>query len=218
MEVDGLIQAAGQGERLGMGPKAFVMLGEKTLLEHSVEALLPFVSRVIIAVAPRDLARAQALISNEKVCWIEGGDSRSQTTRRLIYSSIAPWILLHDVVHPFAEHEMIKKLLEMAFENQIAAPGIPNTAFLYTSAGKPLHPPGDVIVGQKPVALSRSLALATYEKFDQLSEIKDPSLLQVLELAGVTTNFVLGDSTNIKITTIGDLVLAKALKKQKHDE
>jgi 2-C-methyl-D-erythritol 4-phosphate cytidylyltransferase len=211
MEVDALIQAAGDGKRLGLGPKAFVILAGKTLLEHSVDAVLPFADKVIIAVSPLDLERAKKLISNEKILWIEGSETRSSTTRKLINSSTAPWIILHDVVHPLISQEMIKKILDTAFYSQVAAIGIPNTAFLYTPDGKPLHSPGDVIVGQKPLAFSRKLVSEAYVEFDKVSKIEDPSLLEVLEILDVKTNFVIGDSTNIKITTLSDLVIAEKL-------
>ena len=37
--VDGIVLAAGRGERLGLGPKAWLTLGGRTLLERAVATM-----------------------------------------------------------------------------------------------------------------------------------------------------------------------------------
>src|SRR4249919_3959560 len=119
MFVQALIQAAGQGSRLGLGPKAFVVLDGKTLLERAIELLRNIVDVIVIA----------------------GGSSRSETTYKLVAEATAPWLLLHDVVHPFATTALVKNLLETAYQHGASAPGVANTEFLYTREGDLLHAP-----------------------------------------------------------------------------
>jgi len=211
MRIQGLLQAAGSGTRLGRGPKAFVALAGRTLLERAVDRLLPEVDSIIVAVAAADMERARALIRDERVAFVEGAATRSGTTRRLMAQATAPWLILHDVVHPFAAPELLRALLQQAHVSGAAAPGLVNAEFLYTRSGDLLHPPGAALMGQKPVAFRRDAACAGYEKLPEDGLDSDPSFLDILALGGVKTAFVPGSAVNLKITTPDDLRLAEAL-------
>jgi 2-C-methyl-D-erythritol 4-phosphate cytidylyltransferase len=209
--VQALIQAAGAGTRLGLGPKAFVMLDGRTLLERAVALLDGLAESVLVAVPAADVERARALVGRDRVTIIAGGTSRSDTTRRLVAQASAPWLLLHDVVHPFATPDLVARLLEAARTHGASAPSLANTEFLYDRDGAPLHAPGEVLVGQKPVAFSRAAAETGYAAAAACNLSGDPSLMEVLALAGVRTRFVEGSARNIKITSAADLAFAEAL-------
>lgn len=211
MFVQALIQAAGQGSRLGLGPKAFVVLDGKTLLERAIELLRNIVDSIVVAVPATEIVRAQELIGSSNVIVISGGSSRSETTYKLVAEATAPWLLLHDVVHPFATPALVKNLLETAYQHGASAPGVANTEFLYTREGDLLHPPGETLIGQKPVAFSREAVQAAYVLLRSSSATPDPSLLEVLEQAGMRTKFVEGSTRNIKITNSVDLEFAEAM-------
>jgi 2-C-methyl-D-erythritol 4-phosphate cytidylyltransferase len=210
MAVQALIQAAGDGSRLGLGPKAFVMLGGRTLLERAVDLFRGKVDGIVVAVPAAEIARAQALAGGDVVV-IAGGARRSETTRRLVAAATAPWLLLHDVVHPFAPADLIERVLAAAYAHRASAPGIANSEFLYDRDGRPLHAPGQVLIGQKPVAFAREAALAAFAVCDGPCAAEDPSLLDVFERAGLRTKFVEGSARNLKITGPADLALAEAL-------
>jgi 2-C-methyl-D-erythritol 4-phosphate cytidylyltransferase len=80
-KVAGLLAAAGQGVRLAAGPKAFVRVGDRTLLQWAVLALQDVVDDIVVAVGEADVARAQALVPGARV--IAGGASRQATVARL---------------------------------------------------------------------------------------------------------------------------------------
>ena len=63
-DVEAIISAAGQGTRLGLGPKAFVLLAGRTLLEHAVTTMLSVAARVTVAVPSADLAHAEHLVGS----------------------------------------------------------------------------------------------------------------------------------------------------------
>lgn len=209
MNAEGLIQAAGSGVRLGLGPKAFISLAGMTLLEHAVALLRPEVDGIVVAVAADDADRARALVGGRGVTVMAGGASRSATTRRLIEAATAPLVVLHDVVHPFATPDLLRRVLDAARNAGAAAPAVPNTEFLYDGDGERVHAPGEVRIGQKPVAFSLDAARAGYAAGGAADG--DPSLLDVLRRAGVRTAFVPGDAGNIKITGAADLRIATAL-------
>lgn len=208
--VQALIQAAGSGSRLGLGPKAFVVLAGQTLLERSVALFRGIADHIIVAVPGAELARAQELVAGKGVDVIAGGASRSETTRRLFERASAPWLLLHDVVHPFASPALIRRVLDAAVTHGASAPAVPNTEFLYRLDGKALHPPAGVLIGQKPVGLAREKLQAAYRGSSPKLQ-GDPSVLEVLAAAGTRTQFVPGDRWNIKITEPDDLALARAI-------
>ncbi|WP_051231537.1 IspD/TarI family cytidylyltransferase [Kaistia adipata] len=206
-----LIQAAGSGSRLGLGPKAFVRLDGETLLERSVGLFRSLVESIVIAVPAADLDRARSLVGGPGIILIAGGSTRSETTRRLIDEATATWLILHDVVHPFATAASVSQLLEAARERGASAPGIVNTEYLYRRDGEILHPPGGVLVGQKPVVFSADAVRRAYQTLDAAAVSDDPSLLEVLEVAGIRTAFIEGSARNIKITDPADLELAEAM-------
>jgi 2-C-methyl-D-erythritol 4-phosphate cytidylyltransferase len=207
--VQALIQAAGSGSRLGQGPKAFVVLAGQTLLERSIALFREIAGHIIVAVPGAEVAKAEALVAGSQVDVIAGGESRSQTTRRLVERASAPWLLLHDVVHPFASPALVRRVLDAAMTHGASAPAVSNTEFLYDKDGNPLHPPGAILIGQKPVGLSREKLQAAYRASPALPG--DPSVLEVLAAAGTPTRFVPGDRRNIKITEPDDLALARAM-------
>ncbi len=211
MPVQALIQAAGSGSRLGLGPKAFVVLDGRTLLERAIEIFRDIAESVIVAVPTTEIARAQALVGSDRITIVPGGSSRSETTHRLVAKATAPWLLLHDVVHPFATTALVKKLLEVAYEHRASAPGLANTEFLYSRDGELLLAPQGALIGQKPVAFSREAVEAGYSALRETNTTNDPSLLEILELAGLRTKFVEGSARNIKITSPADLELARAM-------
>jgi 2-C-methyl-D-erythritol 4-phosphate cytidylyltransferase len=206
-----LIQAAGGGTRLGLGPKAFVQLGGQTLLERSIALFRDIAESILVAVPAADFERALSLVGGPGISIMVGGSTRSDTTRKLIGAATAPWLILHDVVHPFATAASVRQLLDAAREPGAAAPGIVNTEYLYRRDGEILHAPGDVLVGQKPVVFSSGAVKRAYERLDAANVYGDPSLLEILETAGIRTAFVEGSARNIKITSPADLDLAEAM-------
>ncbi len=211
MDVQALIQAAGMGARLGRGPKAFIVLDGRTLLERALDLVRNVATSVVVAVPTGETDRARALVGSHQVTFIEGGASRSDTTRRLLAQATAPWLLLHDVVHPFATTDLVGTLLQAAYEHRSAAPGLANTEFMYDKRGDILHAPGDVLVGQKPVAFSRDAIEASLKGLRKEPGSDDPSVMEILQRAGIRTKFVPGSSLNIKITNSADLLLAEAM-------
>ena len=72
-----LLVAAGRGERLGTGgPKAFVMLGGRPMLQWSIDALsaVDEVERIVVALPPGVHAPPGTI-------GVPGGEARSQSVR-----------------------------------------------------------------------------------------------------------------------------------------
>ena len=83
LDVCAVVPAAGFGRRMQTEcPKQYLSIGNKTILEHSVHALLahPRVTRVVIAISPGDSRFAELpLAQHPQVTVVDGGDERADS-------------------------------------------------------------------------------------------------------------------------------------------
>lgn len=207
--IECIILAGGLGVRIGKGPKAFIKIGEQTLLEIAVSSMPDVVSKIIVAVPFESLNIAKEILSNDqRVSVITGGDRRIDTLRILIENSTSNWLILHDVVHPLTSHKIIQDVVDAAFNSGAAAAALPIHEFVYNSTGEKVSQPGASFIVQKPIVFQRNDALAGFKRIDEQGESRDLSILEVLSLAGLKTSFVQGSQLNQKITNQSDLDFA----------
>jgi 2-C-methyl-D-erythritol 4-phosphate cytidylyltransferase len=213
-DVEALVLAAGQGTRLGLGPKAFVVLAGETLLERAVSTVLGAAASAIVAVPEAELARAQRAVGGRAVRVIAGGARRIDTTRALLRAASAPWLLLHDVVHPMVTVELARRVIDEARRSGAAAATLPNVDFLYGTDGTLRAAPGDVVTVQKPLAFRRAdleRGFAAAEASAAGGRVPDVAALEILAHAGRRFACVPGSIMNFKLTIADDLELARRL-------
>ena len=213
-DVEGIIQAAGLGARLGLGPKAFVMVAGTTLLERAVATMLAIAPRVTVAVREEDVASARDLVGRLSVTVIAGGMRRTDTLRALVNAAKGPWLVLHDVVHPFVTVDLVRRVLEQARGAGAAAAALPNVDFIYRTNGELLAAPGECVAIQKPVVFTRASALRGLGVAARSALQHEVGVLQILALASQPVTFVPGLASNGKLTTAEDLALAQCLALQ----
>ena len=119
-DVEALVLAAGQGERLGLGPKALLTLDGRTLIDRAVGAVRDVARRVIAGVPPERLDECRALLGAD-VTVVAGGATRLDTEILLVEASSAPLLVLHDVVHPFTTAELARQVVAAARERGAAS-------------------------------------------------------------------------------------------------
>ncbi|MDO8189057.1 2-C-methyl-D-erythritol 4-phosphate cytidylyltransferase [Conexibacter sp. JD483] len=107
-----LLVAAGRGERLGAaGPKAFVMLAGRPMLEWSLDALrsVPAVERIVVALPAGEQAPAGTV-------GVAGGAERSHSVRAaLAAAGDGPddeAIVVHDAARPLLTPEIVQASLD----------------------------------------------------------------------------------------------------------
>ncbi|MBN1575322.1 MAG: 2-C-methyl-D-erythritol 4-phosphate cytidylyltransferase, partial [Chitinispirillaceae bacterium] len=113
---DAVIVAAGSGTRLGYDlPKAFVPLGGKPLLAHSLETFRAHqdIDRIILVVPAELVDRATGTFADDKVTVVAGGAERWESVRNGCNLSNAPWMLVHDAARPFVTAAVIDGLLAL---------------------------------------------------------------------------------------------------------
>jgi len=208
-DVDAVVLAAGRGGRLGLGPKAWLSLGGRTLLERAVAVMRGVASRVVVGVAADELPRARALCGDADV--VPGGHSHRETMLAALRAGRAPVAIIHDVAHPFVTAALAREVIDVARREgaAVAAVAATSTAYRRPAGGAAERlGPRDIWTVRRPFAFRRedfARGLAAGADTDGLSVI--------LSRAGVSTALVPSPSWNIKITTPDDWALAQAIER-----
>jgi 2-C-methyl-D-erythritol 4-phosphate cytidylyltransferase len=210
-DVDALILAAGRGERLGLGPKAFLTLGGRTLLERAVAVMRSVARRIIVGV-PEDCLERVARDGADGVLFLPGGLTRIETQRRLLRASTAPLIVLHDIAHPFVTQDTAGRVVEAARRTGAAMAGVRASGHVYGGEGRlteRLVTRGALWLSHKPIAAARTAFIRAMERDDPASAVAGSA--ELLLGAGQPVEMVPVPPWSIKITTLWDWTLAQAL-------
>jgi 2-C-methyl-D-erythritol 4-phosphate cytidylyltransferase len=109
--VTAVIAAAGSGERLGAGgPKAFVPLAGRPLVEWSLEAMraAPSVGSIVVACPPghvHDLGGDLVVV--------DGGATRSQSVLSALEAVEAELVAIHDAARPLVTAELLEEVVAL---------------------------------------------------------------------------------------------------------
>lgn len=210
-DVEALVLAAGQGARLGLGPKAFLTLDGQTMVDRAVEAVRAVARRVIVGALPGRLEECRALLGPD-VTVVAGGDTRLDTEIRLFEASSAPLLVLHDVAHPFATAELARQVVAAARQHGAALAAVATTSHVYrveSGALRRVPPAHGLWSSRKPVAFSRAAFARGLAARGRLPH--DAGVTEVLLEAGEHVEIVPTEPWNIKVTTPADWALAQAM-------
>ena len=222
MTVAGLLLAAGEGRRLGGTRKAKLVLGGKTLLAHGVERLAAFVDEIVMAVAPGDLEKARADIAHAQpkrelpLTVIEGGATRQDTMRKLLASTKAEWVLIHEVARPFTPADAFARVLAVARQHGGAALSrkisVRDSIGVTASDGRLARTVAraQLVSLQTPLAFRRAELVCAHER--AVTENWNDEGTAALALhAGLAVHLVDGTTENLKITYPEDWKRAQAM-------
>jgi 2-C-methyl-D-erythritol 4-phosphate cytidylyltransferase len=207
--VAALIPAAGEGARLGRGPKAFIDLGGKTLLERAAAAFTGRVDEVIVAVAAERVRRAEALLGDQARV-IAGGAERQASVYRLLQATGAELVLVHDAARPFLGARVTQAVLEAVRRTGAASAATPVAdTLIEAESGAGVERSG-LRAMQTPQGFRRLLLLEAHERAleDGWQTTDDAGLVRKL---GHAVALVAGSAWLMKVTTPADLEVASAL-------
>lgn len=212
--VAALIPAAGSGERLGRGPKAFVTLGGRPLLAWAVSSLLPWVDEVVVAVPASDLERAHAVMAGlggpRGVRVTTGGPTRQATVAALLASVEAEVVVVHDAARPFLDGRTVQAVIAAARQHGACSVGqAVADSLVRRDDGAPVDRDALRAV-QTPQAFRRELLGRAHAAAvgDGVAATDDAGLVRRL---GVPVVWVDGGAHLFKVTTVADLQLAEAV-------
>lgn len=225
-----LIAAAGQGTRLGAEvPKAYVELRGRTLLEHSVRALLASgaVDEVIVLVSPDmepEAARIIGRIDAAPIRLVHGGSERADSVwagLQAIPDDDAV-VLIHDAARALTPPAMVRDVAKRVLEGAAAAvPVVPVADTIKEVAADAVVSTPDrsrLRAVQTPQAFRLSaLRQANLDYWAEQPEFIATDDASLMEWHGEHVATVPGDTLAFKITTPIDLTLAHALTEETHD-
>ena len=224
MRITALIVAAGDGSRAGGGiPKQFRELGGKSMLLHTVEALLshPAVETAQVVIGPTHAnLYLNALLGLPLPEPVFGANTRQQSVfnglQALARGDAPPdVVLIHDAARPFVTHALIDCLLDALNEHDGAVPGLPvvDTIKQVDETGRiaATLPRAALRAVQTPQAFRFPAILDAHRQAAEAGAVGMTDDAAVAERAGLEVVVVEGDPSNFKITTMDDIARADAL-------
>jgi 2-C-methyl-D-erythritol 4-phosphate cytidylyltransferase len=202
-------------------PKQYLQLGDKVVLEHSLDALLacPLLSGIVVAVSADDpyWPATQVRYRARGVHAVTGGVERCHSVLRALDHLAGPaddrdWVLVHDAARPCVRAEDIERLLATVGEDENGGLlAVPVTDTIKRSAA------GDRVGATVDRRyLWRALTPQLF-RIDLLRAALEASVCggqavtddaAAMEQAGYAPLLVEGAGDNIKITVPADLALA----------
>lgn len=226
------ILAGGKGTRMGIQdmPKQFLELGNRPILIHTIEKflLVPDITKIIVGVHPDWVTYAEDLVKKyltnyeDRIIVVDGGSERNETIENLILSIKNDYsltnddvLITHDSVRPFISLKSIKENIKLiqtsdavdtvveatdtivqSFDNSTIS-DIPERQFLYQ--------------GQTPQTFRMKEFLNLYHELDCEQKKVLTDACKIFVLKGKKVALANGDYSNIKITTVTDLKIARSM-------
>jgi 2-C-methyl-D-erythritol 4-phosphate cytidylyltransferase len=210
-----LVVAAGRGERLGShGPKAFVVVGGRPMVEWSLDALhaVPAIERIVVALPP-------GVGAPDGTTGVVGGAQRSHSVAAaLAAAGEADVVLVHDAARPLVEPDLVARCLAALGDRERPADAVTAAAPMSDTVKEA---GGDRRVVrtldrdrlwavQTPQVFRRvALELALAAGDEALAGATDDASL--VEAVGGLVRVVPAPRGNLKVTTPDDLLVADLL-------
>jgi 2-C-methyl-D-erythritol 4-phosphate cytidylyltransferase len=215
-----IVVAAGDGARLGADrPKAFVALGDRVLLAHSVELLEehPAIDGVVLVVPegweePASLL-ADDLAAGKVTAAVAGGATRAHSVAAGLAEvpDDTDLILVHDAARPFASAALVSAVLAALGDADGAVPGVPVADTIKrVEGGRVAETPdrSQLVAVQTPQAFTAATLRRAYAQPPEVIAAATDCASRV-EASGGSVAVVSGEPDNIKITTAADLERAR---------
>ena len=214
-----MIAAAGSGERLGAGgPKAFVSLAGRPLLEWSLDTVraAATVDEIVVAAPPGEEDR----IAELDVVAVAGGEHRSESVANALARCSGDIVVVHDAARPLVSSGLIDAVVEELVAERDAAAVI--AAAPVTDTIKQATEEGQV---ERTLDRSGLWAVQTPQAFraEALREaLADPGALadatddaMLVESRGGRVLIHASSADNLKVTTPFDLRVAELLLRER---
>lgn len=226
------ILAGGTGTRMGISnmPKQFLDLGNKPIIIHTIEKFLlePEIEKIVVGVHEDWISHAEDLVEEyistfkDRIIIVSGGSDRNTTIENIIkaiddYKELTDEdiVITHDSVRPFITLRIIKDNIRLAKEcdavdtvveavdtivestNGEYITNIPNRAHYYQ--------------GQTPQSFRCKDFLNLYNSLTSEEKQILTDACKIFVIKGKEVALAKGEYSNLKITTVTDLKIAKSM-------
>ena len=226
------ILAGGTGTRMGISnmPKQFLDLGNKPIIIHTIEKFLlePEIEKIVVGVHEDWISHTEDLVEEyistfkDRIIIVAGGSDRNTTIENIIkaiddYKELTDEdiVITHDSVRPFITLRIIKDNIRLAKEcdavdtvveavdtivestNGEYITNIPNRAYYYQ--------------GQTPQSFRCKDFLSLYNSLTSEEKQILTDACKIFVIKGKEVALAKGEYSNLKITTVTDLKIAKSM-------
>ena len=217
-----VMPAAGRGTRFGAEtPKQYFSIAGRTVIEHSLRALLghPDVDGVVVALAPDDPWWAGwRQIDGKPVYTCLGGAERAESVLAALQALPATvsedqWILVHDAARPCLRAVDLSRLIAVGQADPVGAILAAPVRDTLKRSDDEAH----ILGTESRVALWRALTPQMFRRGGLTRALQAALRLGVaitdeamaMERLGLKPRLVEGAEDNIKVTTPADMALAE---------
>ncbi len=228
MVVSAIIPVAGQGKRFGGNtPKQFLKIGGQPIIEITLQKFVSLdeINHGVVIVAENEIDSSRNLFRHidgfdEKFKIISGGVERQDS----VYSgikSIPPdtdIVVVHDGVRPLVSSQLISKSIQTAVETGACIAALPvNDTIKRVIQDTVLEtiPRDQLWQVQTPQTFKYSILREAYEKARE-TDFYSTDESALVEWNGHPVKIILGEYSNIKITSTVDLELSRLLYQEVH--
>ena len=226
------ILAGGTGSRMGITdmPKQFLDLGGRPILIHTVEKFLLVneIQKIVLGIQSDWVTYTEDLVDKylasykERILVVEGGSDRNSTIENIILAidEVQPLteediIVTHDSVRPFVSLKTIQENIELAKSHDVVDTVVEATDTIVQSLDNTFItdiPERQYLYqGQTPQTFKMKDFLALYHDLsDQQKEVLTDAC-KIFVINGKKVALAKGEYSNIKITTITDLKIARGM-------
>lgn len=227
----GEILAGGSGTRMGNTemPKQFLMLGDRPIIIHTIEQFLinQSFSKIIVCCPKEWISHAEDLlekynIDTDRVDITAGGTTRNETIIngcKLIEEKYGltdkDIIVTHDAVRPFVNQRILDDNIKLAKKFDAVDTVVPAIdTIVYSKDGKIITEIPDrkeCYQGQTPQTFNIKKLMELFESLTKKEKEILTDGCKIFSLKGENVGLVDGEIYNIKLTTLYDLKIARAI-------
>ncbi|MDH3679876.1 MAG: 2-C-methyl-D-erythritol 2,4-cyclodiphosphate synthase [Acidimicrobiia bacterium] len=199
-----VVVAGGTGTRYG-GLKQLASLGDRRVIEWSIDSLRPVCAGMVVVVPPGYTSEVDPTGLDAVV---EGGATRSDSVRVGLdaVAATCTHVLVHDAARPLATTSVAQRVVDALADGEVAAvPVVPVTDSLRTVDGNPVDRSAYLAV-QTPQGFDVDVLRRAHRSAEVATD--DATLVDRL---GHRVAHVEGEPVNLKITEPHDLRIAETL-------
>ena len=226
------ILAGGKGTRMGIQdmPKQFLELGNRPILIHTIEKflLVPEIEQIFVGVHPDWVTYAEDLVEKyltnygDRIVIVNGGSERNETIENIILSiensnglTNDDVLITHDSVRSFISIKSIKENIKLIQSSDAVDTVVEATDTIVQSVDNTfitdIPERQFLFQGQTPQTFRMNDFLKLYHELDEEQKTILTDACKIFVLSGKKVALAAGEYSNIKITTITDLKIARSM-------
>ena len=198
--ISAVILCAGSSVRMNcFKNKVLLPLDGKPIFMHSLEKLSEFCDDIVVVSNNCDYEEIKSYYSNV----VLGGATRQESVYEGINACKHNFVLVHDGARPFVSSADIKKMIEASKEYELAFLGNYLSDSIKDSNFNNLNREG-IILTYTPQLVKKEQYIEAYNKAKTENKVYTDDVSLVSNVLNIKPQLVIGEKTNIKITTSED--------------